>query len=201
LLALACPWNPGNTCAGLAWTVLPEFYVWETGPNTWNHFVTVRDSGGTPVRFDPPLQVQYIHSQPTVTAPDNKYDGVTFFLEYSGFGDLHGIPGKCVDIDTSLDADCSQSGTNKAIRWVPEFSIPRADAAGNLTELRDVAQPTITYFVKALETEQRLGPGGTCTGLTATPFQLPSMSSWIDPIIGAEPAITAPPAVVGGVVQ
>jgi hypothetical protein len=30
---------------------------------------------------------------------------------------------------------------------------------------------------------------------------LPSMSSYIDPVIGAEPVITAPPAVVGGVVQ
>lgn len=198
---LACPWNPGNTCPGLAWTVLPEFYIWETGQSTWNQFVTVLDSGGTPVRFDPPLQVQYIHSQPTPSAPDYKYNNVTFFLEYSGFGDLHGIPGKCVNIDTSLDADCSDSSANKAIRWVPEFSIPLSDAAGNLTELRDVAQSTITYIVKALETEQRLGPGGTCTGLITTPYQLPSMSSWIDPIIGAEPVITAPPAVVGGVVQ
>jgi len=34
-----------------------------------------------------------------------------------------------------------------------------------------------------------------------TPYVLPSMSSWIDPIIGNEPLITAPPAVVGGVVQ
>jgi hypothetical protein len=198
---LACPWNPGNTCAGLAWTVLPEFYVWETGQSTWNQFVTVQDSGGTPVRFDPPLQVQYIHSQPTATAPDFKYNNVTFFLEYSGFGDLHGIPGKCVDIDTSLDANCSDSGTNPAIRWVPEFSISSLDASGNLTEVTDIGQPTITYFVKALEKEQRLGPGGTCAGLTTTPYQLPSMSSWIDPIIGSEPVITSPPAVVGGVVQ
>jgi hypothetical protein len=107
-----------------------------------------------------------------------------------------------VDIDTGLDANCSDSGTNQAIRWVPEFSIPAADvASGNLTEVTDIGQPAITYFVKALEKEQRLGPGGTCTGLTTTPYQLPSMSSWIDPIIGSEPVITSPPAVVGGVVQ
>jgi len=200
---LACPWNPGSTCAGLAWTVLPEFYVWETGQSTWNQFVTVLDSGGAPIRFDPPLQVQYIHSQPTATAPDGKYNNVTFFLEYSGFGDLNGIPGKCVDIDdpSNLNVNCSDSGTNRAIRWVPEFSIPRSDAAGNLTEVIDVAQPTITYFVKALETEQRLGLGANCAGLTTTPYQLPSMSSWINPLIGSEPVITAPPAVVGGVVQ
>jgi hypothetical protein len=196
---LACPWDVNNTCAGQAWTVLPEFYVWETGQNTWNQFVTVRDSGGTPVRFDPPLQVKYVHSQPTITAPDYKYNNVTFFLEYSGFGDLHGIPGKCVNIDTGADDPTCSSGQSN--RWVPEFSIPAADASGNLTEVTDIGQPTITYFVKALEKEQRLGPGGTCTGLTTTPYQLPSMSSWIDPAIGPEPVITNPPAVIGGVVQ
>ncbi|MEK6742183.1 MAG: hypothetical protein AABZ15_01120 [Nitrospirota bacterium] len=200
---LACPWDANSTCPGQAGSVLPEFYIWETGQGTWNQFVTVLDTGGTPIRFDPPLQVKYIHSQPTATAPDNKYNNVTFFLEYSGFGELNGIPGKCVDIDdpSNLNVNCSDSGTNRAIRWVPEFSIPRADAAGDLTELTDVAQPAITYFIKALETEQRLGTGGTCAGLTTTPYQLPSMASWIDPIIGAEPVITAPPAVIGGVVQ
>ncbi|MHB8846759.1 MAG: hypothetical protein ACYC7L_18670, partial [Nitrospirota bacterium] len=198
---LACPWDANSTCPGQAWTVLPEFYVWETGPSSWNQFVTVRDGGGTPVRFDPPLQVKYVHSQPTATAPDAKYDGVTFFLQYSGFGDLQGIPGKCVNIDTGTDANCSESGTNQAIRWVPEFSIPAENGAGVLTEVRDIAQPAITYFIKALETEQRLGAGGTCSGLTTTPYQLPSMSSWIDPVIGAEPVTTEPPAVVGGVVQ
>ena len=185
--------------AGLAWTVLPEFYVWETGPNTWNQFVTVRDGSGTPVRFDPPLQVQYVHSQPTTSAPDRKYDGVTFFLQYSGFGDLQGIPGKCVNLDTGLDANCGSGGN--AIRWVPEFSIPAGNGAGVLTEVTDLGQPTITYFVKALEKEQRLGPGGDCTGLTTSPYQLPSMSFWIDPVIGNEPVVTAPPAVIGGVVQ
>jgi hypothetical protein len=36
---------------------------------------------------------------------------------------------------------------------------------------------------------------------TTKPFQLPSMSSWIDPVIGSEPVVTTPPAVIGGVVQ
>jgi hypothetical protein len=182
---------------------LSEFFVWETGPNTWNQFVTVKDVAGVPVRFDPPLQVKYKHVAPSSnpTLADIKYDGITFFLEYSGFGDLHGIPGKCVDIDTTLDADCSLGGTNRAIRWVPEFSIRPSDSAGNLTELTDIAQPSLTYFVKALEAEQRLGPGGTCAGLNTIPYQLPSMSSWINPLIGNEPVIHAPPAVVGGVVQ
>jgi hypothetical protein len=202
---LACPWNSGATCAGMAWTVLPEFYAWETGPNSWNKFVTLKDGGGLAVRFDPPLQVRYTHSQTDPAAPDFKYDGTTFFLEYAGFGDLHGIPGKCVDIDTGADADCSQGSTNKAIRWVPEFTIPSADAGGTLTELTDVGRPAVTYFVKALEKEQRMAgrPVSDCgtAGLTTSAYVLPSMSSWIDPVIGPEPVVTAPPAVVGGVLQ
>lgn len=199
---LACPWNPGNTCAGQAWSTVPEFYVWETGPNSWNHFVTVRDGGGMPVKFDPPLQVKYLHSQPSATAPDAKYDGVTFFLQYQGFGDLQGIPGKCVNIDTGNDADCSLGG--ESIRWVPEFTIP-SSTAGILTEVTDVARPAVTYVVKALEKEQRMSflPVGACTGagLTTSSYELPSMSSYVDPRIGPEPVVTRPPAVVGGVVQ
>lgn len=202
--ALACDWNPGATCAGKAWSVLPEFFVWETGPNTWNQFVTVKDGAGAPVKFDPPLQVKYIHSQPTTTAPDYKYDGVMFFLEYSGFGDLHGIPGMCVNVDTGLaNVDCSEGSTNQAIRWVPEFSIPFKQANNDLTTVTDAGNPLITYFVKALEVEERMGSAvlSACTGLSTSPYTLPSMSSWIDPVIGPEPVITAPPAVVGGVVH
>ena len=203
LSSLGCDWDANSTCGGKAWTALNEFFVWETGPNAWNQFVTVKDGSGLPVKFDPPLQVKYIHSQPTVTAPDHKYDGVMFFLEYSGFGDLHGIPGKCVDVDKGIDMDCSQSGSNQAIRWVPEFSMPFMQANNDLTTVNDAGNPAITYFVKPLEIEERMNSAAlsACTGLATSAYMLPSMSSWIDPIIGAEPVITAPPAVVGGMVQ
>jgi hypothetical protein len=199
---LACDWDPNATCADKAWTVLPVFYTWETGPNEWNQFTGLKDAVGNPVRFDPPLQVQYVHSQPDVSAPDYKYNGTTFFLEYAGFGDLQGIPGKCVDVDTGLDADCSEGANNKAIRWVPEFNIPDADASGNLTEVAKVTNPSVKFFVKALEKEERMkdAPGG-CTGLATEAYILPSMSSWIDPLIGPEPFVPGAPAVVGGVVQ
>jgi hypothetical protein len=155
-----------------------------------------------PVKFDPPLQVKYLHSQPSTTAPDAKFNGVTFFLQYQGFGDLQGIPGKCVNIDTGNDADCSLGG--ESIRWVPEFTIP-SSTASILTEVTDVARPTVTYVVKALEKEQRMTslPVGDCTGagLTTSSYELPSMSSYVDPRIGPEPVVTRPPAVVGGVVQ
>ncbi len=198
---LACDWDANSTCAGKAWTALPVFYTWETGPNEWNQFTGLKDASGNPVRFDPPLQVQYVHSQPSTTAPDFKYNGTTFFLEYAGFGDLQGIPGKCVDIDKGEDADCNDGATNKAIRWVPEFNIPSTNAIGNLTEVTNVSTGT-KYFVKALEQEERMKDAiGGCVGLVTVAYTLPSMSSWINPLIGPEPYVPAAPAVVGGVVQ
>jgi hypothetical protein len=201
---LGCDWDPFNqTCGGKAWTALPVFYTWETGPNEWNQFTGLKDLADVPVRFDPPLQIEYVHSQPSTTAPDYKYNGTRFFLEYAGFGDLHGIPGMCVNIDTgATNVDCSLGATDRAIRWVPEFNIPAANAGGNLTEVTNVANPAIKYFVKALEREERMkdAPAG-CGSLTAKAYTLPSMSSWLNPLIGPEPAVNDAPAVVGGVVQ
>ena len=200
---LACDWDPTKTCGWQAWSALDEFYTWETGPNTWNQFTALVDGIGAFVRFDPPLHVQYTHQAPAVnpTPADIKYDNVTFFLEYSGFGELQGIPGKCVDMDTGADADCSTGGGNNSIKWVPEFTIP--DQQG--TDYTEVTGQGGPYIVKALEKEERMKgvPVATCTGtgLMTTSYMLPSMSSWDDPVIGTEPVITSPPAVIGGVVQ
>jgi len=69
-------------------------------PQEWNQFTALRDpTTGTPLTFDAPLQVKYTHSQTNNTKPDYKYNDTTFYLEYNGFGDLWGIPGKCVDWD------------------------------------------------------------------------------------------------------
>ena len=206
LLALACDWDANSTCGGKAWTVLPVFYTWETGPNEWNQFTGLKDAAGNPVKFDPPLQIEYVHHAPAAnpTPADIEYDGTSFYLEYSGFGDLQGIPGKCVDLDTGLDADCNDGGNNnRAIRWVPEFNIPTADGGGNLTEVTNVLTPGVSYFIKALEKEERMKalPLASCSGLKTSSFTLPSMSSWVNPVIGSEPAVNAAPAVVGGVVQ
>jgi hypothetical protein len=201
---LHCDWDavggPYTTCGSKAWSVLPEFYTWETGPNDWNKFTGLIDALlGVPVKFTPPRQVLYTHHD----ASNTKYDGASFYLEYTGFGDLHGIPGKCVNIDTAADANCSDSGNDPAIRWVPEFSIPDTQADGTLTEVTDLTTPTTAFLVKALEKEERMTVAAprSCSTLETTAYVLPSMSSYIDPVIGAEPVITAPPAVVGGVVQ
>jgi len=195
---LACDWNPAQICGWKAWSALPVFYTWETGLNDWNRFTALTD-GSNVVKFDPPLQVTYTHVQTDNAKPDSKYNGAKFYLDYSGFGNLNGIPGKCVNMDTGLEANCANGGSS-SIRWVPAFTIPATQASGDLTEVTD---GTNTYLVKALDKEQRmLGVGlGSCSTLTTTTYALPTISDWVDPALGTEPAINGPPAVIGGVVQ
>jgi hypothetical protein len=186
---LKCEWD-NNTCAWQARSNLPVYYTWETGSNNWNRLVALR-SGGAFLSFDPPLQLGYTH------LAAGKYLNAKFFLEYGGFGDLHGIPGKCVSMDTGADADCSQGGPGSPIRWVPEFSIPDGSSA---TDALNAA-----YYIKALEKEQRMRvvAGTECSSLPVTSYasQLPGPADWSDPAIGAEPAVTGAPAVIGGVLQ
>ncbi len=189
---LKCDWLNAqggyDTCGWKAWSELPVFYTWETGPNNWNQFTAVEDAGGAIVKFEAPLQVQYIHSE-----TGHKYDGVKFYLDYSGFGQLNGIPGICVNMDTGAPDDCSKGGSGVPIRWVPEFSIP----AGSM-----VTASSTMYYAKPLEMEQRMKKDDAgCTGLTASSYTLPTLADWEDPSIGEEPVITDPPAVIGGVVQ
>lgn len=194
---LACDWTgpQGQTqiCGWKAWS-LPVFYTWETGPNNWNKLSIVK-SGNTVVTFDPPVKVEYTHSQTDSTAKDYKYNGVKFQLDYNGFGELHGIPGKCFNmVDGTETPDCS--GNNK--RYVPEFTI----AAGST-----VKNGSTTYYVKPLEVEQRMvkKDPGVCTsaGVTAptTALALPDAATdTVDPgLKGLEPA--AEVKVIGGVIQ
>jgi hypothetical protein len=191
LARLACEWDgSGNsTCGWQAWEKLDEYYTWESGPNDWNRLTALRNDAGAIERFEPPLPVRYVHAQSDPAAPDHKYDGTTLYLEYNGFGNLHGIPGKCVDRTTGADVSCGP-GT----RWIPELTIP--DGA---TVTGDAA----TYLSKALEKEQRMRSVdlSSCSALRLVSYELPSIADWRAPDIGAEPVVDGPPAVVGGVLQ
>jgi len=188
LAALACDdWNQNGiaddgTCGWKAWSELDVFYTWETGPNEWNRFTALKDSNNNFLTFDPPLQVEYTH---------NWGNGTTskFYLEYSGFGELHGIPGKCVDWDTGEEESCDDTS-----RWVPDFNIPDGS---------EVVNGSTSYLVKALEKEQRMKSVATssCSALTTTSYTLPVIADWVDPNIGDPPVVSAAPAVIGGVIQ
>jgi hypothetical protein len=176
--------NPDSTCGWKTWSELPEYYVWETGPNTWNQFTALRDQSTQEVlEFEPPLLVSYVGGESGTS---------TYYLEYSGFGNLNGIPGKCVDPATGADMPCGPDS-----RWVPEFNIPGGSRVDDVV----IGTP---YFVKPLEMEQRMkdtGDPGLCADIPFTTYPLPSLSDFVDPNIGSEPVVEGPPAVIGGVVQ
>jgi hypothetical protein len=191
LADLACNWNEAgtSTCGWQAWDALDEYYTWESGPNDWNTLTAVRNGEGQLERFEPPLSVQYTHQQTDPEAPDYKYNGTTFYLEYSGFGNLHGIPGSCVERGTGTPTSC---GPNT--RWIPEFTIPDgAEISGGEDE----------YLCKALEKEQRMRHVdlSTCSDLHLVTYELPRINEWRSPDIGKEPKVDGAPAVVGGVIQ
>lgn len=188
---LACDWNSSQTCGWKAWGALDVFYTWETGPNSWNQLSALKNpTSGLPLRFDPPLRVEYVHSQTDSAKPDYKYNGVKFYLDYNGFGELNGIPGKCFNMNTGQTVlDCSGQNT----RWVPEFTIAEGST---------VTYNSTTYYVKPLEVEQRMRKlSSGCENLAITAYQLPDISDWVNPNIGAEPAVTSAPAVIAGVPQ
>ncbi len=180
--ALECDFDATSTCGWETWSNFSVFYTWETGPNDWNKFTALKDGSNNYLTFDPPIQVKYTHT-------GDGYSNATFYLEYGGFGDLWGIPGKCVDFDTGADSEC---GPNT--RWIPEFSI--ADGS-------EVTAGGTSYLVKAMEKEQRMQSVelSNCSSMTLTTYSLPDISLWEDPDIGTEPTVDAAPAVIGGVLQ
>jgi hypothetical protein len=199
--SLKCDWNDpqGNPqiCGWKAWSVLDEFYTWETGSNNWNKLTVLKDSQGNALKFEQPLKVEYTHNQ----AP---YNGTKFYLDYNGFGELQGIPGKCVNMEDGTAIDCSQ-GSSKPVRWVPEITIPK-DSQVKYTKFDKTTGQSTSYdgWVKPLEMEQRMTKVavGSCATLPVPAnFTLPTISEWSDPTIGDEPSVTSAPAVIAGEVK
>jgi len=162
------------------------FYVWETGPNPWNHLTTLIDEVGDYVEFDPPLQFSYVHAAENDIDGSSEQAGKTFMLEFNGPGELQGIPHEGVDLDDDGQPD----------RWYPLFGLADGTKVG----------PTGTeYVVRAMEKEQRLAVDAQgCQGLDlsgAEDLTLPDGSTFELPNLGAQPVVDGPPAVIAGVVQ
>ncbi|GFO70777.1 hypothetical protein GMLC_43560 [Geomonas limicola] len=185
IASLACGFDANATCGWQAWGNLAEFYTWETGPQSWQQFSTLKN-GSTFLSFQQPLQVLYSHT-------GNGYTNAKFYLQYNGFGDLQGIPGKCIDSNTGADADCSLQGPNSSVRWVQQFTITSGstvtDTSGN------------SYLVKPLELEQRMKATTGCEALQVSNVATPTLSIWADPGQPTEPVVTAAPAVIAGNLQ
>ncbi len=148
---------------------LPTYYEWRTGPNNWNQLSILTDAANAPVRFDPPLNVNF--TVPNV-AKYGTTAGATINLQYGGFGNLWGIPSTCVDSATNLACTFGAGGTAPGNqRWTPEFSIPTSlSSVVTVPYDQGSAVAGTTYLVKALYKEVRLAnvPLLTCDGAGLT---------------------------------
>ena len=169
-------------------------YQWETGPNKWNQFF-----GAAGVTIDPPKSMSFAVTPSNIrSANPALFAGNTLQLQFSGFGELHGIPGHCVNPDTNARTQCVQGA-----RYVPAFDIVDGSV---------VSEGASSYYVKFLERELRLSKlsgasAAACKAALPLPadLTLPGASSLtVDPVttIGTMPAAAnQKPAVIDGIVQ
>lgn len=201
-----CNQSPAEYCD---WAVnsADVYYVWQTGPNTWNQFSAVRDGAGAFVHFDAPLQVNF--SVPSGAAYGS-YAGTSLILQYNNFGDLWGIPGSCVSATTNAAVDCSTPNS----RYVPDFVIPYDPSAAHQGVVTTTSGGVTTpYLVKWLQREIRFAAkdASVCSNdhlQAPTNVQLPTAaglknpsSSSSDVYLGIEPTVTSAPRVIQGEVR
>ncbi|MBC7983503.1 MAG: hypothetical protein H7Y02_06580 [Candidatus Obscuribacterales bacterium] len=197
LAAAECSTGSGTYC-DFKVNEASVYYVWETGANNWNQFAAVKDSSGTVVLFDAPLQVNY--TVPT-GAQYGQYAGKNIVLQYGGFGDLWGIPGQCVSRLTNQPVGCDTQDA----RYVPEFVIPMSDVTGVVTSGQT------NFLVKWLDREIRFARKDltVCSALVApTNVTLPTAAGLRNPAdpsstfyIGVKPTVTTAPRVIHGDVK
>ena len=189
---LECTWdNEGGekgTCSWKTDTDIDVTYSWETGPNNWNQLSLLRDpSTGKFLTMEAPLFVEYTHT-----------DGVKYYLQYEGPGNLHGFPGICVNMDSGEETDCGDWDENTPIRWVTAVNAPDGSTVTDTTT-------GTTYYTKAIDKEQRMQSADdeslcTLAGLEFPDYDLPDEDLWEEPVIGDEPEVDVP-AVIGGELQ
>lgn len=164
---------------------LTTFYSYETGHNPWNGFVGLTDSLGDFVTFDAPIEFLYTHSTFNDMNADATFDGQQILLSYNGGGKLFGIPGEEIDIDGDMATD----------RYFPNFSLKDGAIIGESNE----------YIVRAIGVDQTLqvdAGGAPQLDLTnADSLTVPPVSIYETPLIGEQPVVEGPPAVIDGVIQ
>ncbi|MBI5451003.1 MAG: hypothetical protein HY940_06560 [Gammaproteobacteria bacterium] len=177
-----------------------SYYTWQTGARQWNQSMwLIKDSDSSVVSFDPPEGIAY--TVPNDSATYGSWANKALRLQFNGFGNLHGIPGSCVNPTDNSPVDCGTAGA----RYVPAFAL----ADGTTMTLTSSNTPLI---VKALDAELRLAEIPSCSGATLTlpssSLTLPSLSDVHDPsslsdayYIGTKPTVTAAPKVIHGAIQ
>lgn len=173
LATLSTPWDIYNP------QKVTVYYEWETGLNSFNQMVTVKDSNGVIQNFDKPIQFTYTHSAAKDRSGNaGTFDGKVILLNYGGNGQLGGIP-----------AVQENNGHFRAL-----FTIADGTLMG----------PDNKYVIKAQEIEGTMRPtNGQCSALTLIepPEPVPTSTTDSASDIGDMPIVTSAPAVIGGVVQ
>ncbi|MEJ2040357.1 MAG: hypothetical protein P8X55_15730, partial [Desulfosarcinaceae bacterium] len=130
------------------------YYTWSTGPEEWTQFVSVIDSNGDFVSFDPPVSFSYTHSTANDVNGDSTQNGKKFRIEYDGFS--VNIP---VDFDETTEEWEPQinikdgtlmgpNGNDYVIKGIEEALIMSAvaDPSGiSFSSEESVGEPTLTY--------------------------------------------------------
>lgn len=137
--------NNSNTFCDVKANAQSVYYVWENGSNDWNSATFLKKSDNTFIAFTAPQSAAF--TVPNDANVYGEFAGANMNLQFGGFGNLWGIPGKCFSPQTNLPADCSSS-----TRFVPAFSIPV-----NTTTSSDgkVTINNATKWVKFLDREIR----------------------------------------------
>jgi len=184
------------------------YYMWQTGPGNFNQFAAIKDSSGAFVHFDAPLNVNF---QVPAGARYGDYAGTSIVLQYSGFGNLFGIPGSCVSSTTNAPVACDTQDS----RYVPQFVIPYDPSASPQKGVATTTSSsgTTTYLVKWLQREIRFAVKSSNVCSTAnlvapTNVQLPTAAMLKDPsssssdvFLGTRPTLTSAPRVIQGEVK
>ena len=127
------------------------YYIWENGKNDYQSSTFLKKtSDNSIVAFTPPQSASF-----DVPNDQNKYGnfaGAKLNLQFMGFGNLAGIPGRCFSPDTNQPTDCGPS-----TRYVPAFSIPENTADSQLGKL---TINNVTKWVKYLDREIRFNKLG-----------------------------------------
>jgi hypothetical protein len=189
------------------------YYVWENGTNDYQSATFLKKTDNSVVAFTPPQSATF--DVPNDSTKYGTFAGAKLNLQFMGFGNLGGIPGRCFSPQTNQPDNCGPT-----TRYVPAFSIPENTVNSQLGKL---TINNATKWVKYLDREirfKRVGvvgtngyavPNGITLGLAANlPAAMVLTGDADDPSVSSNSnyagAVTAndflaAPSVIHGVVQ
>ena len=149
--SMACPGSGGNFYCDFKANEEPVYYVWENGTNDFQSATFLKKTAdNTVIEFTPPQAATF--DVPNDATKYGTFAGAKLNLQFMGFGNLAGIPGRCFDPANNQPANC---GPNT--RYVPAFSIPENTASSLLGK---ITINNTTKWVKYLDREIRFSKAG-----------------------------------------